>query len=41
MDELDLTVAESGAPYEEIKNYVLEHIGLKVSSLYIVQVKGK
>ena len=41
MDELDLTVAESKATYEEIKDYVLEHTGLKVSSLYIAQVKEK
>ena len=41
MDELDLTAAESKATYEEIKNYVLEHSGLKVSSLYIAQVKEK
>lgn len=41
MDELDLTAAESKATYEEIKNYVLEHSGLKVSSLYIAQVKQK
>lgn len=33
MREVDLTVAESKAIYEDIKNYVLEHIGLKVSSL--------
>ena len=41
MDELDLTTAESKATYEEIKDYVLEHTGLKVSSLYIAQVKEK
>ncbi len=41
MDELDLTAAESKATYEEIKDYVLEHSGLKVSSLYIAQVKEK
>ena len=41
MDELDLTAAEKKATYEEIKTYVLEHIGLKVSSLYIAQVKQK
>ena len=35
MDELDLTAAESKATCEEIKDYVLEHTGLKVSSLYI------
>ena len=41
MDELDLTTAESKATYEEIKDYVLEHTGLNVSSLYIAQVKEK
>lgn len=41
MNELDLTVAESKATYEEIKDYVLEHTGLKVSNLYIAQVKEK
>ena len=39
MDELDLTVAESKATYDEIKTYVLENHGLKVSSLYISQIK--
>lgn len=41
MNELDLTAVESKATYEEIKDYVLEHMGLKVSSLYIAQVKQK
>ena len=41
MDELDLTAAEKKATYDEIKDYVLEHSGLKVSSLYIAQVKQK
>ena len=41
LDELDLTAAESKATYEEIKAYVLEHTGLKVSQLYISQVKQK
>ena len=41
MDELDLTAAESKATYEEIKDYVLENSGLKVSNLYIAQVKQK
>ena len=41
LDELDLTAAESKATYEEIKEYVLEHTGLKVSHLYITQVKQK
>ena len=41
LEELDCTVAESRATYEEIKDYVLKHSGLKVSSLYIAQVKQK
>ena len=41
LDELDLTAAESKATYEEIKAYVLEHTGLKVSHLYIAQVEQK
>lgn len=41
LDELDLTAAESKATYDEIKEYVLEKYGLKVSSLYISQVKRK
>jgi len=41
MDELDITAAESKATYEEIKTYVLEHTGLKVSHLYIAQVEQK
>ena len=41
LDELDLTAAESKATYDEIKAYVLEKHGLKVSSLYISQVKRK
>ena len=39
MDELDLSAAESRATYDEIKAYVLEKYGVKVSSLYISQVK--
>ena len=42
MDELDITPAESKATYEEIKKYVAEHYdGMKVSNLYIAQVKAK
>ena len=41
MDELDLTSAESKATYDEIKEYVLKSSDLKVSSLYIAQVKEK
>lgn len=39
MSELDLTSAESKATYAEIKKYVLDKFGLKVSQLYIAQVK--
>ena len=41
LDELDLTSAESKATYSEIKAYVLKKHGLKVSNLYISQVKRK
>lgn len=42
MDELDVTSAESKATYEEIKSYVAEYNdGMKVSNLYIAQVKAK
>ena len=41
MDEMDLTSSESKATYEEIREYVFEHTGLKVSHLYIAQVKQK
>lgn len=40
-DELDLTSSETKATYEEIKGYVFERYGLKVSSLNIAQVKTK
>ena len=41
MREMDLTAAESKATYDEINEYVLKHTGLKVSNLYIAQVKSK
>ena len=41
MDELDLTAAESKVTYEVIKDYVLKQSGLKVSNLYIAQIKQK
>ena len=41
LDELDLTSAESKATYKEIQEYVLKEHGLKVSNLYIAQVKRK
>ena len=41
MDELDVTVAESKATYDQIREHVLEHHQLKVSNLYIAQVKQK
>lgn len=41
LDELDATAAETKATYEEIKAYVWEKHNMKVSSLYISQVKRK
>ena len=41
MDEMDLTASEAKATYEEIKDYIFERFGLKVSSLNIAQVKTK
>lgn len=41
LDELDVTTAETKATYEEIKAYVWDKHHLKVSSLYISQVKRK
>ena len=41
LDEFDLTSAESKATYAQIKEYVLEKFGLKVSTLYIAQIKKK
>lgn len=41
LDELDLTSAESKATYAQIKEYILEKFDLKVSTLYIAQIKKK
>ena len=41
LDELDAISAELKATYQEIKDYVLKEFGLKVSNLYISQVKRK
>lgn len=41
MDEPDVTAAESKATYDQIRDYVWEHHQLKVSNLYIAQVKQK
>lgn len=41
LDELDATSAETKATYEEIKKYVKEKYQLKVSNLYISQIKRK
>ena len=41
LDELDLTSAESKATYAQIKEYILEKFNLKVSTLYIAQIKKK
>ncbi len=41
MDELDLTSSEAKATYDEIKDYIFDKYSVKVSSLYIAQVKQK
>ena len=41
MDELDVTAAESKATYNEIREHVWGHHQLRVSNLYIAQVKQK
>ena len=41
LDELDLTSAESKATNAQIKEYILEKFDLKVSTLYIAQIKKK
>ena len=41
LDEMDATSAELKATYQEIKDYVLKEFGLKVSNLYISQIKRK
>ena len=41
LSELDITAAETKATYQEIKDYVFDKFGLKVSTLYISQVKAK
>ena len=38
---VDLSEFKGKATYEQIKSYVLEKTGLKVSSLYIAQIKKK
>ena len=41
LEDMDMSEFQDGATYTQIKDYVLEHRGLKVSSLYISQVKRK
>ena len=41
LEDMDLSEFEGKATYEQIKAYVLEKTGLKVSSLYIAQIKKK
>ena len=41
LEDMDMSGFQKGATYEQIKAYVLEHTGLKVSSLYISQIKRK
>ena len=41
LEDMDMSEFQDGATYPQIKEYVLEHTGLKVSNLYISQVKRK
>lgn len=41
LEDMDMSEFQDGATYTQIKDYVLEHTGLKVSSLYISQIKRK
>ena len=41
LEDMDLSEFKGKATYEQIKTYVLEQTGLKVSSLYIAQIKKK
>ena len=41
LEDMDMSGFQKGATYEQIKTYVLEHTGLKVSFLYISQIKRK
>lgn len=41
LEDMDMSGFQKGATYGQIKAYVLEKFGLKVSSLYISQVKRK
>ena len=41
LENMDLSEFKGKATYEQVKAYVLEHTGLKVSSLYIAQIKKK
>lgn len=41
LEDMDLSEFKGKATYEQIKAYVLEKTGLKVSSLYIAQIKKK
>ena len=41
LEDMDMSCILNGATYKQIQDYVLEHTGLKVSCLYIAQVKAK
>ena len=41
LEDMDMSEFQDGATYTQIKDYVLEHNGLKVSNLYISQIKRK
>lgn len=41
LEDMDMSEFQDGATYAQLKDYVLEHSGLKVSNLYISQIKRK
>lgn len=41
LEDMDMSKFRQGATHKQVQEYVLEHTGLKVSNLYIAQVKQK
>ena len=39
LEDMDMSEFQDGATYPQIKEYVLEHTGLKVSNLYISRLE--
>lgn len=41
LEDMDVASLRGKATYEQIKGYIEEHFGMKVSTLYISQIKRK